>query len=239
MKGGVHTGAGWVAEGEFFQDPRLRDAGILHGVTTRSSGNMRDKAVRQAALGRAGAGSPEGQVLKQVHGDRILQWEPSSPVEAQEADGWITREKGRPLCVFIADCVPLFLWTSDANAAGIFHSGWRGTALEFGRKAALAFGRAWGIKPESLNASIGPHIGACCFKVGPEVAERFPQPSVQERDGGLYIDLGAEIARQLEEEGLDPARVETRAPCTSCNPELFFSYRRDKSGQSLMGFLSL
>jgi copper oxidase (laccase) domain-containing protein len=52
-------------------------------------------------------------------------------------------------------------------------------------------------------AAIGPGIGPCCYEV----------------------DLWSEARRQLREAGV--AEVESADLCTCCEPELFFSHRRD------------
>jgi polyphenol oxidase len=77
-----------------------------------------------------------------------------------------------------------------------------------------AFGAAFA-GPESLHAALGPHIGPCCYKVGPEFEERFPESSLIRRDGALWLDLAAETRRQLVEAGLEPERIDAAAPCTA------------------------
>jgi copper oxidase (laccase) domain-containing protein len=42
---------------------------------------------------------------------------------------------------------------------------------------------------------------------------------------GRMLDLTAVATRLLERSGID--RIEPSGLCTSCNPELFFSHRRD------------
>ncbi len=44
----------------------------------------------------------------------------------------------------------------------------------------------------------------------------------------------------LGEAGVRPAHIDDAPPCTKCNPERFFSYRRDgKEGGIHMGFIGL
>lgn len=162
-----------------------------------------------AALGLA----PEQVVFAlQVHGTRLIE-HPASEVRP-EADGHIVREPGLAPLVFVADCLPVALYGPSGLA--MVHAGWRGLAAGIVTAAAEAV--------EATSAAIGPGIGPCCYEVGEEVL-------------GAFVDLGEEIAqdrmldlpevarRQLDRAGVED--VQTAGFCTSCEPELFFSHRRD------------
>jgi copper oxidase (laccase) domain-containing protein len=41
------------------------------------------------------------------------------------------------------------------------------------------------------------------------------------------LDLALAVRRELEELGVAAGRIHACELCTSCNPELFFSHRRD------------
>ncbi|MFI5347979.1 MAG: polyphenol oxidase family protein [Elusimicrobiota bacterium] len=141
--------------------------------------------------------------------------------------------------VYAADCVPLYLWSEDGKAAGVFHAGWRGTAKKMAQAAVAAFRDRLGVPASRLFAATGPHIGACCYKVGIELEKDFPPSSLNHRDGSLYLDLAAETRRQLVEAGVTVERVGAPAPCTASNPDDYFSFRRDKQDARLLAVLSL
>jgi polyphenol oxidase len=94
--------------------------------------------------------------------------------------------------------------------------------------------------------ALGPSIGPCCFEVGPEVVTEF-----REAFGPLaglvvpgprkdHLDLRVANRAVLEEAQVQPAHIDDQPPCTRCNPERFFSYRRDgKDGGVHMGFIGL
>jgi copper oxidase (laccase) domain-containing protein len=74
--------------------------------------------------------------------------------------------------------------------------------------------------------------------VGPELSARF-----QRRYGaGLThegrLDLWSAAERALAEVGVGPACVVNPRLCTSCNPDLFFSHRRDGSRTGRQGLLA-
>lgn len=213
----------------------------FYGVTTRACGNMKDPAARAAALERAGLAGLPAFYLRQVHGCDILRLSAGSSVadQAPDGDGWITDAPGLVLCVFVADCMPLFLWEASGRAAGVFHCGWRGACAGMPRRAVEAFKRHYGIEARDLRAFVGPSIGPCCYRVGPEMREKFHPDSFAQREGGLFLDLGAEARRQLLATGLPVGAVSTKAPCTCCSRDEFFSFRRDKQDSRMLAFISL
>ncbi|MBI5623209.1 MAG: polyphenol oxidase family protein [Elusimicrobia bacterium] len=230
-------------EDGLLKDARLSAASVRHGFTTRPLGDMADPARRRAFFGSLGLKDETGLWLKQVHGDRVVRWPEDLASQGDgaplRADGWIAAAPSRPLCVYTADCAPLLLWDATLRFGGVFHVGWRGAAAGLPRSAAASLREAFGVRPADLRACVGPHIRPCCFKVGPEVAERFNGRSVVERPGGPFVDLAGEIAAQLVEAGLDRASVALSPECTCCRPEAFYSFRRDKARDSLMAFLVL
>jgi copper oxidase (laccase) domain-containing protein len=99
----------------------------------------------------------------------------------------------------------------------MLHCGWRGLAAGIVERALGAF-------EEAPAAAIGPGIGRCCYEVGPEVLRAFEDIEVVA--GGRMLDLRAIVRRKLEADGV--TAIEEIDLCTSCNPELFFSHRRDR-----------
>ena len=208
--------------------------GIPHGFTTRPMGNMKDPARRREAAGRAGLADP--LTLKQVHGTAIHR--AAAENAGLDGDGWIVDACGVAVAVYVADCVPLYLWTEDGRAAGVFHAGWRGTAAGMAKAAVAAF-VAHGAPAKTLHTATGPHIGACCYRVGVDLEEKFPTTSFLRRDGAAYLDLAAETRRQLFEAGVPEENIGPDAPCTASHADDYFSYRRDKQDARHCAFLSL
>jgi YfiH family protein len=164
--------------------------------------------------------------LKQVHGDAVLL--ATDPGLQGEADALITRTPELHIAVRTADCLPILLVDPVQRAVAAVHAGWRGTVAEIAVKTTARMAEELGTKPEDLHAAIGPGIGACCFEVGPEVAEQFG------RQGRVHIHLAGEIVRQLAAAGLKPDNIRTATHCTVCRPELFWSYRREREAAGRM-----
>jgi hypothetical protein len=196
---------------------------------------MKDPERRKAAAEKVGLGAP--LTLKQVHGTAIHDGKAENA--GLEGDGWLLSQGGLSVGVYAADCVPLFLWSEDGKAAGVFHAGWRGTAKGMALAAVAAFRDRLGMPASRLFAATGAHIGACCYKVGPEFEKEFPASSLSRRDGALYLDLAVETRRQLIQAGLSGERIGPAAPCTASNPNDYFSFRRDKQDSRMLAFVSL
>ncbi len=182
-------------------------------------------------------------VARQVHGAELLDhpdptslrcsfasYEPDEeqrgPDEgkAPEADGHVIAAEDVAALVFVADCVPVAL--SGPGGVAMLHCGWRGLAAGIIAKGAAAIG--------ATDAAIGPSIGPCCYEVGPEVVAALQPPTGPKaadtttcRPVGGVADLKEVAREQLDDGGVE--RIEASDLCTCCEPELFFSHRRDRS----------
>jgi len=158
----------------------------------------------------------------QVHGTAIERWGAppnaarvgftSRDAKRPDVDGHTTARHGLGLLVQVADCLPVVL--ASARRVAILHCGWRGLAGGIVDHALTLF-------ESPPVAVVGPGIGRCCYEVGPEVLSAF-----QDIDGvaeGRMLDLRRVATAKLA----GAARVEHVDLCTSCNADLFFSFRRD------------
>jgi YfiH family protein len=158
----------------------------------------------------------------QVHGSELLfHSRPQRPSrfaepdgELPEVDGQVVQSAGLAPLVLTADCLPVAL--SGPGGLAMLHCGWRGLAAGIIAAGAKAV--------EATDAAIGPGIGPCCYEVGEEVLEAFADlgPGIA---SGRMLDLAEVARRQLGAAGVEG--IESAGHCTSCEPELFFSHRRD------------
>jgi YfiH family protein len=165
---------------------------------------------------------PAGVVMgRQVHGTKLRRHEgPQEPrvyadVERSpdEVDAQATSSRDLTPLVVVADCLPVAM--VGPGGVVMAHCGWRGLAGGIVAEAAGAV--------EAEAAAIGPGIGPCCYEVGEEVLTAFDDLDAVAR--GRMLDLIAVATALLERAGVSV--VESSGLCTSCNPELFYSHRRD------------
>ncbi len=228
---------------KIFSDERLINLGIISGTASKDSGSGREKQNTDKFF--SSLGIPAGKILglKQVHGDKIItllnerDLADYRAADLHEADGWLLGLKGFGVMILTADCVPLYLWDKQGKFISLCHCGWRGVAAQMPKKAAALIKEHAG-KDCEICAYIGPHINACCFEVQQDVAEQFDSSSVVKRDGKLFVDLTADIIRQLKECGVKMEEIKSpcSCECTCCNKDLFFSYRRDHTKDVLISF---
>jgi len=183
---------------------------------------------RARLVGALEFGSDRVACARQVHGKTLLEAggenrgdfsalrADNSPrsLDLPEADGQIVREPGVAGLVFVADCLPVALYGPEGVA--MLHCGWRPLAAGIVADGAAAVG--------ATAAAIGPGIGPCCYEVGEEVLAAFPDLGEGIADGRM-LDLPEVARRLLAAAGV--AEVESAGLCTSCEPGLFFSHRRD------------
>ena len=198
----------------------------------RKSGDDPERADenRRIACEAIGADVEQLALNYQVHSTRVLRAAPA--MRGEHADGLWTDEPGLPILAMSADCLPIAVARVDASqpAIAVLHVGWRGLLAGIVEAGAQALGG------DTLAAAIGPGIGPCCYEVGEEVAtpfrERFGDDVVH--DGRL--DLWTSAERALRAAGV--AQVDRFDRCTACEPETFFSHRRDAGRTGRQGVIA-
>jgi YfiH family protein len=185
-------------------------------------------AQREFLLGQLGFNLPEVFTIRQVHGNRIVVADPeslSSNNALEEADGIITDVPGLPIAVRTADCLPVFIYDPRHEIIGLIHAGWRGTSQQILNEALGLMRRRWHANPADLRVAFGPAIRVCCYQVGQQFREYFPEETVQ-RDRGYFLDLSVANKNQLLRLGVDARHIFDSTVCTCCDSG-YFSYRRE------------
>ncbi len=179
---------------------------------------------RSRVLRHAGFGPDQLATAGQCHGTRVT--EVLAPGHHPDCDALVTRVPGVALAVTTADCMSLLYFAPGAVAA--VHSGWRGTADGMPTAALEAVCRLAGCAPDAVRVAIGPAIRGCCYEVGEDVAERFPAEAVRTTSGRPRLDLPIATALVLRAAGVREESLTDTGACTSCEPNLYFSHRRDR-----------
>lgn len=167
--------------------------------------------------------------VHQVHGGDVHRLSASTADHATpdrvetlwRGDGLVTDERDLAPTVLTADCLPIAI--IGASSVAMLHGGWRGLAAGI---VAAGVRAVRDIDPDvTLSAAIGPGARPCCYEVGAEVHDAFPdQPAAHL---GRNLDLPSIARHQLERAGVND--VHDIGLCTMCSEEtLFFSHRRDR-----------
>jgi len=161
---------------------------------------------------------------EQVHGARV------APARggriARGADGLFTGRPRLPLAVSTADCFPVILFAPAERALAALHAGRTGAAGGILDAGAGEIARRFGANLADTIALIGPGICERCYPVWEKTAREFPG-AVRRRGGRPHLDLAGFIAGRLVSLGIRPRHILRSGLCTSCDPAMFFSHRRD------------
>lgn len=227
---------------------------VPHGFATRRGGvstgpwaglNLADgtgdepEAVernRDALLARFGAERGGVCLLRQVHGDRVVEAGPGWG--EVDADAAVSRDPRLLLAIATADCYPLLFHDPASGAVAAAHCGWRGTVLGLAGRVLDELRARYGSDPGDVRVAIGPGICRRCYQVGEEVRAAFREAGFPaelarpdgETDGGRRwrLDLAGANRWALLRAGARPEHVVVLDACTACDPARFYSHRRDR-----------
>lgn len=193
----------------------------------------RNRRLAAAAVGAAPRGLVEAQ---QVHGAA------AAVVGAADAgrtipgvDALLTACPDVWLAVHTADCVPVLMVDPGRPAVAAVHAGWRGVAGGTVPAAVARLADAFGTDPARCVVTLGPAIGGCCYEVDRPVADAMREAPWWARaarpaaPGKWYLDLREAIRAQLTAAGVRPDHIDVTPGCTRCQPDVYFSYRRERA----------
>ena len=148
-----------------------------------------------------------------------------------EADALILTNHEQAVFLNFADCTPLIAYDKKQNIGAVIHAGWKGTVGRIGTKTILKMMDDFNTDIRDVRVAIGPAISVCCYEVKEDVFN-MSMVSVKNnkglyeiRDGKIYVNLKEINKRQLEELGVK--YIDVCPYCTTCNNDLFYSYRKE------------
>jgi YfiH family protein len=225
----------WHAPGPYVVAFTTRRGGVSTGpyaslnlglLTADGPANVEEN--RRRVCAQVGADPARIAMNRQVHAATVHRAQAGE--RGRPGDGLWTDERDLPMLKLTADCLPIALARiTGTPGLCVLHAGRLGVleGIVASGVAALANG--------SLAAVIGPGIGPCCYEVGSEIREAY-----RARFGnvvrGRKLDLWTSAERALHEAGV--TNVERVDLCTACNPELFFSHRRDDGVTGRQGVIA-
>lgn len=134
----------------------FRDSGVDFVVTSRTAGNMNITREPHMTHNISRIASilhiEDLSYFKQVHGDDIVEFPPTSGVEA---DGVIITQRNKWAMIVLADCAGVLIYASRPEALALLHVGRKGAESGLITKALQKL-RAMGCK--EFTAFVTPHI---------------------------------------------------------------------------------
>ena len=228
----------WNAPGPYVVAFTTRDGGVSEGPFASlnlglltADDDARVAENRRRACTALGADVARLAMNRQVHGavvHRAVAGERGRP-----GDGLWTDEESLPMLKLTADCLPIALARTDGSPALVLlHAGRRGLVEGIVEAGADSL-------EGKLAAVIGPGIGPCCYEVGDDIAADYRARFGATAVAGRNLDLWTVAERLLHDAGV--RSVERLDLCTACDPEQFFSHRRDgpiTGRQGVIGYVA-
>jgi YfiH family protein len=172
--------------------------------------------------------------LQQVHGIDVIK---ADLMNAQEsADASYTDQPGIVCAVLTADCLPLLFCGYNGRVIAAAHAGWRGLQAGIINQTLLH------MDCDSVEVWLGPAISQDKFEVGQEVRNAFVSDNPSAASAFRYLKHDKWLAdifdlAKMNLAALGIKKIVGEKLCTACNPELFYSYRRDGMATGRMASL--
>ena len=186
---------------------------------------------RRRVCADVGADPQRFAMNRQVHGaivNRARSGERGTP-----GDGLWTDEQHLPMLKVTADCLPIALArTNGRPGLALLHAGRLGLLEGIVAAGVAELGG-------SVVAIVGPGIGPCCYEVGAEILDVYRARYGAAVIRGRNLDIRAAAEQSLRDAGV--TSIEHVDLCTSCNPDKFFSHRRDggvTGRQGVIGYVA-
>ncbi len=165
-----------------------------------------------------------------------------------DTDALVTELPGVPLCVTLADCVPVLLYDRDHHVIGLAHAGWGGTVAGIASRTVVLMAERYGSDPARVVAAIGPSISPARYEVGDDVvaraeaaygtdAARILRPAGA--PGKALFDLWEANVIDLERAGVPRAAVEVSGVSTMDDLDDFYSHRAERTTGRLIATVML
>ena len=148
-----------------------------------------------------------------------------------DVDALYTYEKNVPLCIFHADCVPIFFVNERAGLAGIIHAGFKGTLKHIAFKA-----MQYVLEKEKLNAKdfrfyIGPYRMPQSFNVDENSKKEIIEAGFAQAINNEQFDNGLANIFDLNKLGIDNSQITVSGLDTLSDDRFFSAYQKTPVGR--------
>jgi YfiH family protein len=211
---------------------------------TTSKVDMANKEDRKTICEELGFNFESMTNNKQIHSGIVNTVHKEDIGVIRDGDALITNLTNVPLITFVADCVSIGFIDPVKGAIGVAHAGWRGTYENISSKVLQEMKENYDSKPQDVLCVIGPSIGPCCYEVSDELIEKFnTNITIQNekfyiiKEGKSHLDLWKINEITLEKSGILRENIFNLSLCTSCNEDMFHSYRKHNQTSKRLGMI--
>ena len=215
-------------------------------TTTTSLGNMafqvdegKDVFEHRESLAQSlGIDASRFTYVHQHHSDIIMEVSESDIgkgacafEDGLECDALFTRIKGVPLCIFHADCVPIFFVNEKADLVGIIHAGFKGTMKHIAYKAIKYVLDKEKLCIEDFMFFIGPFRMKQSFEVDEETRNIIEEAGFKQTVTNNHFDNGLANILDLKKLGATNEQISLANMDTVSDNRFYSAYQKTPVGR--------
>ena len=148
-----------------------------------------------------------------------------------ECDALYTKEKGIPLCIFHADCVPIFFIDEKRDLAGIIHAGFKGTMKHIAYKAIREVLDKEKLNKEDLKFFIGPFRMKQSFEVDETSRAAIIEAGFEDTIIDGHFDNGLANILDLRKLGIKDEQIQIANMDTVSDDRFYSAYLKTPVGR--------
>ena len=148
-----------------------------------------------------------------------------------DVDALYTYEKNVPLCIFHADCVPIFFIDETTNLVGIIHAGFKGTLIHVAYKSIQQVIEDENININNLKFYIGPYRMPSSFIVDEETRQKIADAGFEKAIIDNRFDNGLANIIDLRRLGVKDEQITLSNLDTYSDDRFYSAYQKTPVGR--------
>ena len=176
--------------------------------------------------------------VHQTHSDRILEVTVkdlgkgvNAFEDGLESDALYTKEKEAPLCIFHADCVPIFFVCEKIPLVGIIHAGFKGTMKHITYKVIKEVMEKEGLTPLDFQFYIGPYRSLASFPIDEMTKQEIKAANLLDAIKGDHFDNGLANRLDLYKLGILDSQIQDDGLDTLRDDVFYSAYQKTPAGR--------
>ncbi|MBO4703784.1 MAG: laccase domain-containing protein [Bacilli bacterium] len=176
--------------------------------------------------------------VHQSHSDRVMKVTTNDLGKGKDAfedgmecDALYTYERNVPLCIFHADCVPIFFINEKASLVGIIHAGFKGTMKHVAYKAINEVINNEGLDIKDFKFYIGPFRQKESFEVDATTKQAIIEAGFEKTIIGDHFDNGLANVLDLYKLGVKEEQITVSNYDTVSDDRFYSAYLKTPVGR--------
>ena len=152
-------------------------------------------------------------------------------IDGVDVDALYTYEKNVPLCIFHADCVPIFFVDETKGLVGIIHAGYKGTLIHVAYESIKKVIEDEGVNPNNLKFYVGPYRMPQSFKIDENSRKDIVEAGYQDAIKGDNFDNGLANVIDLRRLGIKDSQIIFSNFDTLTDDRFYSAYQKTPVGR--------